>query len=45
MKPIGVNPSMLIYFNKENNKEGPKLKIGTHVIISKCKNIFAKCYV
>ena len=34
MKPVD--------FNKENNKEGPKLKVGNRVRISKCKNIFAK---
>ena len=31
-----------INFNKENNKEDPKFKIGNHVGISKYKNIFAK---
>ena len=25
--------------------EGPKFKVGDHVKISKCKNIFAKSYV
>ena len=34
-----------IDFNKENNKYGPKFKVGDHVIISKYKNIFAKGYV
>ena len=42
MKPVDVNPSMYTYFNKENNKESPKFKIGNHVRISKYKNFFAK---
>ena len=45
MKPIDVKPSMCIDFNKENNKEGPKYKVGGHVKISKNENIFAKGYV
>ena len=45
MRPVDVNPSMYINFSKENNKEGPKFKVGHHVRISKYKNIFAKCYV
>ena len=45
MKPIDVKPRMFIDFNKENNKESPKLKVGDHVRISKYKNIFAKWYV
>ena len=32
-------------FKKENNKDGPKLKVGDHVRISKYKNIYAKDYV
>ena len=35
MKPVDVNPSMYIDFNKENNKEGPKFKIGDIARISK----------
>ena len=31
-------------FNNENNKEGPKFKVGDPVRISKYKNIFAKGY-
>ena len=31
-----------IDFNKKNNKEDLKFKIGDHVTISKYKNIFAK---
>ena len=36
---------MYVDFNKENNKEGPKFKVGNHLKISKCKNIFAKGYI
>ena len=36
MKPVDVKRSMYVYFNKENNKEGPKFKVGDHVRISKC---------
>ena len=35
---------MYIDLNKENNKKCPKFKVADHVRISKCKNIFAKCY-
>ena len=35
MKPPDVMPSIYIDFNKENNKEVPKFKIGNHVRISK----------
>ena len=45
MKFVVVNPSMYIDFDKENNKEGPKFKVGDNVRISKHKNIFAKSYV
>ena len=45
MKPVDVKPSIYIDFNKENNKEGPKFKVGDHVRISKYKNILAKGYV
>ena len=33
MKPIDVNPSMYIDFNKKNNREGPKFKVGDHARI------------
>ena len=42
MKPVDVNPSMYIDFNKGNNKEGPKIKVGDPVRISKYEGIFAK---
>ena len=45
MRPVNVKPSMDNDFNKENNKEGPKFKVGDHVRISKCKNTFTKDYV
>ena len=34
-----------IDFNKENNKEGAKFKVGDNVRTSKYKNIFSKDYV
>ena len=45
MKPVDVNSSTYIDFNKENNKQGPKFRNGDHVRISKYKNIFAKSNV
>ena len=42
MKPVDVNSSSYIDFNKENNKEGPKIKVGNHVRISKYKNFLQK---
>ena len=45
MEPVDVNPNMYIDFNKENNKEGPRFKVGNQVRISKYKSIFAKDYV
>ena len=33
MKPVDVNPSMYIDFNKENNKKDPKFKVGANVRI------------
>ena len=35
-----MKPSIKIDFTKENDKEGPKLKVGDNVRISKYKNIF-----
>ena len=35
MKPVDVESSRYIDFNKENNKEDPKFKVGDHVRISK----------
>ena len=45
MKPVDVKRSMYIVFNKENNKEGLKFKVGDNDRISKYKIIFAKVYV
>ena len=44
MKPVDVKPNIYIDINIENNKEGPKLKVGDHLRISKCKNSFVKDY-
>ena len=45
MKRVDVNPSMYIDFNKENNNNGPKFKVGNHVRMSKYKNMFARDYI
>ena len=45
MKPVIVNPTLYIDFNKENIKGGSKFKVVDHVIMSKYKNAFAKGYV
>ena len=45
MKPLDVKSSAHIDFNVENNNKNPKFKVGDHVIISKDKNIFTKCYI
>ena len=45
IKPVDINPSTYIDFNKENNKKGSKFKVSDHVRISKHKNIFVKGYV
>ena len=45
IKPVDKNPSMYFDFNKENNKEGPKFKVGDNIRISKYENIFAKVYI
>ena len=39
MKLVDVKRTIFILFNKENNKEGPKFKVGYHVRISKYKKI------
>ena len=44
MKPIDVKDNTYIDFGKEVNDNDPKFKVGDHVRISKCKNIFAKGY-
>ena len=45
MKPVDVKRSIYIDFNKENNKDGPKFKIGGNVRILKYENIFSEGYV
>ena len=45
MKPVIVNPTLYIDFNKENIKGGSKFKVVDHVIMSKYKHAFAKGYV
>ena len=45
MNPDDVNTSIYIDFNKENNKEDPRFKVGNHVRISNYKNTFLKGYV
>ena len=42
MKPVVVKTSTELYFNQENNKEGPKFNVSDHVRISKYKSIFTK---
>ena len=44
MKPVNVKGNIYIDSNKEVNDKDPKLTVGDHVRISKCKNIFAKRY-
>ena len=44
MKPIDAKDNTYININKEVNDKDPKFKVGDHVRISKCKNIFAKGY-
>ena len=45
MKPFDVKISTYINFNEENNKDGPKFKVGDRVKISRYNNIFAKSYI
>ena len=45
MKPVDVKDNTYIDFKKEANDKNPKFKVGDHVRISKCKNIFAKEYM
>ena len=44
MKSVDVKDDTYINFKKEVNDRNPKFKIGDHVRIFKCKNIFAKGY-
>ena len=45
MKPADVNSSPYIDFNKENNNDQPKFKVGDHARISEYKKCFAKGFV
>ena len=45
MKPVDARSSTYMGFNKENNKEDPKFRVGDRVKISKYKNIFGKYYI
>ena len=42
MKPIYVTDDSYAEYNEDSNKKYSKFKVGDHVRISKCKNIFAK---
>ena len=44
MKPADVKSDSFAEYNEESNEKDPKNKVGDHVSISKCKNIFAKGY-
>ena len=44
MKLVDVKDNTYIDFKKIVNDKNPKSKVGDHVRISKCKNIFAKGY-
>ena len=44
MKPVDVKENTYIDSKREINDKDPKSKVGDHVRISKCKNIFAKGY-
>ena len=45
MKSLDVKSRKYIDFDKKNNKEDPKLKVGDHIRISRYNNIFAKVNV
>ena len=44
-KPVDVENNTYIDFKNDVNDVDPKFKVGDHVRISKCKNIFAKGYM
>ena len=44
MKPIDVKCDSFAEYNKESNEKDPEFKVGSHVRISKFKNVFAKGY-
>ena len=45
MKSVDVKNNTYIDSNKEFHDKDPKFKVGDHVSLSKCKNIFAKGYI
>ena len=45
VKPVDIKSSTYFDFNKKNNKEGPKFKVGDNVRISKYENIFVNSYI
>ena len=45
MKSLDVKSRKYIDFDKKNNKEDPKFKVGDHIRISRYNNIFAKVNV
>ena len=44
MKPANVEDNLYIEFSKGVNDKDSEFKVGAHVRISTCKNIFAKGY-
>ena len=42
MKPVDVKSSTYFNFNRENNREGPKFKVGDDIRISKYKIFLQK---
>ena len=45
MESVDLKLSMYIDFDKENDKESPKPKVGDHARIPKYNNLFSKDYV
>ena len=45
MKPIDVTSDCCAEYSEDSNEKDLKFKVGDHVRISKCKNVFAKGYV
>ena len=45
MKPVDIESSTYIDFDKVKYKQEPKFKVGDHVRISKYKKIFGKVFV
>ena len=44
MKPVDAEDDSFAEYNEKSNKKDPKFRVGDHVRIPKCKNIFAKGY-